>query len=108
MTAVECINAIKFAVWNVSRIKGLTIWQRVQLALLKIVAVCGYHYGKYLSFAATTPNSPVIASHQEALRAVRAVNGSVPIAVSSLRRWLPCITAADRQLPTVGWPNLNP
>ena len=81
MTAVECINAIKFAVWNVFRIKGLTIWQRVQLALLKIVAVCGYHYGKYLSFAATTPNSPVIASHQEALRAVRAVNGSVPIAV---------------------------
>ena len=77
MTAVECLNAVKFAVWNVFRIRGLTTWQRLQLALLKIVAVCGYHYGKYLSIAATTRSSPVIASHEEALEAVRAVNGSV-------------------------------
>lgn len=75
MTAVECINAVKFAVWNVFRIKGLTVWQRLQLALLKVVAVCGYHHGKYLSFSETTRNSPAIASHRDALRAVRAVNG---------------------------------
>ena len=78
MTAVEGVNAVKFAVWNVFRSKGLTFWQRLQLALLKVVAVCGYHHGKYLSFSETTRNSPMIASHRDALRAVRAVNGSVP------------------------------
>ena len=75
MTAVECISAVKFAVWNVFRIRGLTFWQRSQLAFLKIVAVCGYHYGKYQSALEVTSDSPVMASHAEALEAVRAVNG---------------------------------
>lgn len=75
MTAVECISAVKFAVWHVFRIKGLTVWQRLQLALLKIVAVCGYHYGKYRSYIETPRGSEPIASREDALRAVHAVNG---------------------------------
>ena len=77
MTAVECISAVKFAVWHVFRIKGLTVWQRLQLALLKIVAVCGYHYGKYRSYSEAPRGSEAIASREDALRAVHAVNGSV-------------------------------
>lgn len=94
MTAVECINAVKFAVWNVFGLKGLTVWQRAQLTLLKIVAVCGYHYGKYLSVAATTPNSPVVASHQEALRAVRAVNGSVVFHICGVAAVYSCYSSS--------------
>jgi len=75
MTAVECINAVKFAVWHVFRIKGVTLWQRLQLAFLKIVAVCGYHHGKYLSYTETPRGSTPIASREEAMRAVHAVNG---------------------------------
>jgi len=77
MTAVECISAVKFAVWHVFRIRGLTVWQRLQLALLKIVAVCGYHYGKYRSYSETPRVSEAIASREDALRAVHAVNGLV-------------------------------
>ncbi len=77
MTAVECISAVKFAVWHVFRIKGLTVWQRLQLALLKIVAVCGYHFGKYRSYTETPRGSEPIASREDALRAVHAVNGLV-------------------------------
>lgn len=75
MTAVECISAVKFAVWHVFQIKGLTVWQRLQLALLKIVAVCGYHYGKYRSYIEAPRGSEAIASREDALRAVHAVNG---------------------------------
>lgn len=75
MTAVECISAVKFAVWHVFQIKGLTVWQRLQLALLKIVAVCGYHYGKYRSYIEASRGSEAIASREDALRAVHAVNG---------------------------------
>lgn len=87
MTAVECINAVRFAVWHVFRIRGLTLLQRLQLALLKIVAVCGYHYGKYLSY---TESSAPIASRQEALQALHAVNRSV---LSMLRLLLTCKTS---------------
>lgn len=75
MTAVECVSAVQFAVRDVFRIKGFTFWQRLQLAFLKVVAVCGYHYGKFLSSSEATSNSPVIASREEARQAVRAVNG---------------------------------
>lgn len=108
MTAVECINAVKFAVWNVFRIKGLTVWQRLQLALLKVVAVCGYHHGKYLSFSETTRNSPAIASHRDALRAVRAVNGSVSLralTAPTKARWSPCENAADVRFVVQGGQN---
>lgn len=77
MTAVECISAVKFAVWHVFQIKGLSIWQRLQLALLKIVAVCGYHYGKYLSYQQIPQGSAPMATRDEAMQAVHAVNGSV-------------------------------
>lgn len=46
MTAVECLHAVKFALWHVCTLPGLTWYQRIQLALLKLVAVVGYHHGK--------------------------------------------------------------
>ena len=89
MTAVECVNAVKFAVWHVLQIKGLTMWQRLKLALLKIVAVCGYHYGKYLSYTESARGSAPVVSREEALRAVHAGNWSVYDLV------LTCVTALD-------------
>ena len=69
MTAVECVKAVRFAVWQVLRIKGLTCWQRLQLAFLKIVAVCGYHYGKYLSYVDTSRAHGFMIPRKQAVQA---------------------------------------
>ncbi|KAK9816901.1 hypothetical protein WJX72_006944 [[Myrmecia] bisecta] len=49
MTAVECITALHYAIRHVFRLKGLSFYCKLQISLLKVVAVVGYHYGKFLT-----------------------------------------------------------
>lgn len=57
MTAVECVRAIKFALWHVFTLRRLTLWQKLQLALLKVIAVVGYHHGKVQSLQQIPPGT---------------------------------------------------
>lgn len=57
MTAVECLHAVKVALWHVFTMRGLTWLQRLQLSLLKIVAVLGYHHGKVKALQALSPGA---------------------------------------------------
>ena len=47
MTASEWVGALKYAVRHVAGLQGLSLWQQLQLILLKLVAIAGYHYGKW-------------------------------------------------------------
>ena len=49
MTATECLHAIHHAMWAICTLQGLSVWRKLQIAMLKMVAISGYHYGKYIA-----------------------------------------------------------
>ena len=49
MTATECLHAIHHAMWAICTLRGLSVWRKLQIAMLKMVAISGYHYGKYIA-----------------------------------------------------------
>lgn len=48
---VEASAAVRSGIRHVWRLKGLTLLQRFLVACLKIVAILGYHYGKWTAAA---------------------------------------------------------
>jgi len=43
----EASRAVRAGVMHISSLTGLTIWQRFVVAMLKLIAIAGYHYGKW-------------------------------------------------------------
>lgn len=53
----EATAAVRSGIRHVWRLKGLTVLQRFLVACLKIVAVIGYHYGKWSAAALTATST---------------------------------------------------
>lgn len=65
MTAVECVSALRSAVRHVFRLQGLSMWRKIQICVVKIVAIVGYHYGKFIALTSASHDA------QRALRVTR-------------------------------------
>ncbi len=52
MTCVAAWSALRNAVMHLSRLPGLSWVRKVQLILLKAVAIVGYHWGKLTTLKA--------------------------------------------------------
>lgn len=47
----EAGHAVRSGISHVIGLRGLSLWQRLLVACLKIVAILGYHYGKWVAAA---------------------------------------------------------
>ena len=80
MTASECVSALRYALWHVTRLQGLSWADRVAVGLLKFVAIAGYHYGKWRTMGSAPPRRPDAAVSRKALEPLiyTALNGCEP------------------------------
>lgn len=58
MTASECIGALRHALWHITSLRGLGWLDRLAVGALKIVAIAGYHYGKWQTLGVAPPRRP--------------------------------------------------
>ena len=65
MTATECLHAIHHAMWAICTLQGLSVWRKLQIAMLKMVAISGYHYGKYIALKGRHPKDHSTAACKE-------------------------------------------
>ena len=77
MTASECVSALRYALWHVTRLRGLSWADRIAVGLLKFVAIAGYHYGKWRTMGVAPPRRPDAAISRKALEPLihTALNG---------------------------------
>jgi len=80
MTASECVSALRYALWHVTRLRGLSWADRIAVGLLKFVAIAGYHYGKWRTMGVAPPRRPDAAVSRKALEPLinTALNGCEP------------------------------
>jgi hypothetical protein len=80
MTASECVSALRYALWHVTRLRGLSWADRIAVGLLKFVAIAGYHYGKWRTLGVAPPRRPDAAVSRKALEPLihTALNGCEP------------------------------
>lgn len=58
MTASECVGALRYALWHIICLRGLSWLDRLKIGLLKCVAISGYHYGKYRTLGVAPSRRP--------------------------------------------------
>ena len=77
MTASECVSALRYALWHVTRLRGLSWADRIAVGLLKFVAIAGYHFGKWRTLGVAPPRRPDAAVSRKALEPLihTALNG---------------------------------
>jgi hypothetical protein len=117
----EASAAVRSGIQHVWRLRGLTVLQRFLVACLKIVAILGYHYGKWSaaavqSVASATPARNGFAQRKQEQAATVASNGcdtrcncSCGPAVCRLGGLaLPTVRVSRRQFELVGLHTCQP
>ena len=95
MTAVECLHAVKFGLWHVFTMKGLSWWQRLQLAFLKIIAVLGYHLGKVQALQDIPPGASPLGAPHALTQAANAVTRHVVFRLRPVLLHLEALVCTD-------------
>lgn len=58
MTASECVGALRYALWHILCLRGLSWLDRLKMGMLKFVAIAGYNYGKWRTLGVAPSRRP--------------------------------------------------